>query len=93
MREVTFLDRFRYTVDNTMSRGAIALIGWLFVASLGLIVVFSGLVFLAQIIPADGSGSDLSLAEVIWSSTMHALDAGTIAGDQGRGSFGSPCLA
>jgi ion channel POLLUX/CASTOR len=82
MRKITWFDRFRYTFDNTMSRGAIALIGWLFAASLVVIVVFSVLVMIARIIPVEGNGT-VSLAEVIWSSTMHALDAGTIAGDQG----------
>lgn len=83
MREITWFDRFRYAFDNTMARGTIALIGWLFVASMILIMAFSGLVLVTHIIPADGSGGNTSLAEVIWSSTMHALDAGTIAGDQG----------
>jgi ion channel POLLUX/CASTOR len=83
MQEVTYWNRFRYAFDNTMSRGAVALIGWLFAISLLLIVLFSVLVLAARIIPADVSGGELSLAEVIWSSAMHALDAGTIAGDQG----------
>lgn len=87
MHKVTTVDRFRYAFDNTMSRGAVALIGWLLIASLVVIVVFSTLVLAAHLIPADGSGSQLSLGEVIWSSAMHALDAGTIAGDQGPWTF------
>ncbi len=87
MREVTSFDRLRYAFDNTMSRGAVALIGWLLVASLVIILLFSGLVLAAHIIPVEVSGADPSLAEVIWSSAMHALDAGTIAGDQGPWSF------
>lgn len=87
MREVTSFDRFRYAFDNTMSRGAVALIGWLLVASLVIILLFSGLVLVAHIIPAEVIGGEPSLAEVIWSSAMHALDAGTIAGDQGPWTF------
>ena len=83
MREITVVDRFRYAFDNTMSRGAVALIGWLLATSLVLIILFSGLVSLLRIIPVEVTGGNDSLAEVIWSSTMHALDAGTIAGDQG----------
>lgn len=83
MRDVTLFDRLRYAFDKTMARGAIALIGWLLIVSLILIVAFSTLVFVIHIIPGNSSNGDLSLAEVIWSSTMHALDAGTIAGDQG----------
>ena len=87
MRQVTSVDRFRYAFDNTMSRGAVALIGWLLVASLVIIVLFSGLVLAARIIPAEVIGGEPSLADVIWSSAMHALDAGTIAGDQGPWMF------
>lgn len=83
MREITWLDRLRYGFDNTMSRGAVALIGWLLLTSLVLILIFSALVSVMRIIPVEVSSGDLSLAEVVWSSTMHALDAGTIAGDQG----------
>lgn len=83
MREVTAFDRFRYAFDNTMSRGAVALIGWLLLTSLVIIILFSGFVLTAHIIPAEVIGGEPSLAEVIWSSAMHALDAGTIAGDQG----------
>lgn len=83
MQEITWLHRFRYAFDNTMSRGTVALIGWLLAVSLIVIMLFSALVSVAHIIPVEASGGTESLAEVIWSSTMHALDAGTIAGDQG----------
>lgn len=87
MHKVTTVDRFRYAFDNTMSRGAIALIGWLLIISLVVIVVFSAIVLAAHLIPADVTGDQVSLGEVIWSSAMHALDAGTIAGDQGPWTF------
>jgi voltage-gated potassium channel Kch len=41
----------------------------------------------AHVIPAEVIGGEPSLAEVVWSSAMHALDAGTIAGDQGPWTF------
>lgn len=87
MQKVTVVDRFRYAFDNTMSRGAVALIGWLLIASLVVIVAFSAFVLAAHLIPAEVAGGELSLGEVIWSSAMHALDAGTIAGDQGPWTF------
>ena len=31
MKQITFADRLRYQFDNTMSRGTVALIGWLFI--------------------------------------------------------------
>ena len=34
MSKVSFTDRLRYAFDNTMSKGPIALIGWLAVLSL-----------------------------------------------------------
>lgn len=83
MRKITFVDRLRYAFDNTLSSGAAALIGWLFAVSLAMIVLFSVLVLVAHIIPAEATGGQLTLSEVIWSSAMHALDAGTVAGDQG----------
>ena len=87
MQKVTAVDRFRYAFDNTMSRGAVALIGWLLIASLVIIVAFSAFVLAAHLIPAEVTGGQVSLGEVIWSSAMHALDAGTIAGDQGPWTF------
>ena len=33
MKQITFTDRLRYQFDNTMSKGTIALIGWLFIIS------------------------------------------------------------
>ena len=39
MRKITFKDRFRYFFDNTMSRGPVALIAWLFVLSIVMIVL------------------------------------------------------
>jgi hypothetical protein len=41
MKRVSFRDRLRYQFDNTMSKGPIALIGWLFLLTVALIVVVS----------------------------------------------------
>ena len=39
MSRATFRERLRYWFDNTMSRGTVALIGWLALVSLGLILM------------------------------------------------------
>ncbi len=76
-----FRERARYWFDNTLSRGPIALIGWLGLASLAIIVTAALLIVLFGITPA-GSESP-GLIEASWMSLMRALDAGAVAGDFG----------
>ncbi|HLF28745.1 MAG TPA: potassium transporter TrkA [Anaerolineae bacterium] len=83
MRQITLADRLRYRFDNTMSKGPIALIGWLFLASAIFIFILSVIVIIAGIRPEDGE--QLSLLETIWLSLMRTLDAGTMGGDAGWG--------
>ncbi|MEM7111255.1 MAG: potassium transporter TrkA [Chloroflexota bacterium] len=78
-------DRLRYWFDTTMSRGAVALISWLFIGSLGMIIIFALLIALAGVVPAESGGD--SLAEVIWLSAMHALEPGIIAEREGTWQF------
>lgn len=83
MKQITFAERLRYQFDNTMSKGAIALIGWLFILSVILICVVSLIVFLTSISPAQEDGPPSSFLEVAWMSLMRTLDAGTMGGDTG----------
>lgn len=92
MRRVTFADRLRYHFDNTMSKGPIALIGWLAVASLLLIVLISLLV-LATGKNLDPDGNPLSFGELMWMGLMRTLDAGTMGGDSGDPLFLAYMLA
>lgn len=87
MKQITFSDRLRYKFDNTMSRGTIALIGWLFLLSAVVIVVISLIVFAAGITPINEDGTSPSFIEIIWMSLMRTLDAGTMGGDAGSWSF------
>jgi voltage-gated potassium channel Kch len=83
MRQIRVGDRLRYAFDNSMSRGAIALIGYLGVASLGLIVLASLVVVILHIRP---EGSDQpGFLEAAWMSLMRTLDSGTMGGDAGWG--------
>lgn len=73
--------RLRYRFDNFMSRGTPAMLVGLALLSLLLIFVSALVVVLAGIVP-DGSGP-LGFAEALWTSLMHSMDAGTVAGDSG----------
>jgi ion channel POLLUX/CASTOR len=75
-------DRLRYWFDNTMSRGPVALIAWLFLISVLVIAVLSGVVVALGLDP-DKRG----FIQVAWAGLMRTLDAGTMGGDQGSWSF------
>jgi voltage-gated potassium channel Kch len=73
--------RLRYAFDNSLSRGPIALIGWLALLSAVVIVTGAAIIVLLGVRPEDGT--DLSPAEAAWQATMRALDAGGVGGDSG----------
>ncbi len=87
MRQVRFTDRLRYAFDNSMSRGAIALIGYLGLASLALIGLAALIIVLFNIAP-DGEGQP-GFLEAAWLSLMRTLDSGTMGGDAGQGFRGA----
>ena len=74
----------RYWFDNTMSRGTIALIGWLAVVSLIMIIVVSLIVALLGVAPSEDNQS-ANLIEILWMSLLRTLDPGTMGGDTGWG--------
>jgi hypothetical protein len=84
VRTITTGQRLRYWFDNTMSRGTIALIGWLAVVSLIMIIVVSLLVALLGIAPSEDNQS-ANLIEILWMSLLRTLDPGTMGGDTGWG--------
>ncbi|HSU12927.1 CASTOR/POLLUX-related putative ion channel [Longimicrobium sp.] len=77
-RTISPRQRLRYRFDNTMARGPGALIFWLFLVSAVIITAVAAVIVVAGIGPA-GSG----FVEDTWSALLHALDTGTIAGDEG----------
>ena len=85
MKKPTFREKLRYAFDNTLSRGTIALIGWLALVSAALIVAIAVIVRLTRIAP------DYGLPQLIWMGLMRTLDAGTMGGDQGHGRTSSRC--
>ncbi len=77
-------DRLRYMFDNSMSSGTPALIAWLIGATLVLIVVFAAILTVFQL------GKDNfkhNFFEQLFYNLLHALDPGTIGGDEGSWGF------
>jgi voltage-gated potassium channel Kch len=83
-RTVTWRDRLRYRFENTLSKGPIAIIGWLALVSAAIVVVAAVVLALLGIgmDPTDPR-SHLDLLEGGWQSLMRTLDAGNLAGDEG----------
>ena len=67
MSKPTFRDRFHYFFDNTMSKGVVALIGWLAVAMCLLIVLTSIVIW------AAGVATESSLVEQMWAYLVRVL--------------------
>lgn len=74
-------DRLRYRFDNTISRGAVAVVGWLAVATLAAILVAAAV--LSLFVRIDGVKP--SFIESFWVSLLRTLDPGTMGGDLGWG--------
>lgn len=83
MAQFSLKERLRYAFDNTMSKGTIALIGWLAVLSLIIIVVMAVIVSTFSLGPAGNE--QVSFIEAAWLALMRTFDAGTMGGDEGWG--------
>ena len=84
MNKPSFSERFRYWFDGYMSRGTIALVGLLALATFAFVLVIGTIVALIKpLFPADDQ--NFSFGESLWSSLMRTLDPGTMGGDQGVG--------
>ncbi|MFZ5637569.1 MAG: CASTOR/POLLUX-related putative ion channel [Pseudomonadota bacterium] len=83
-RRTTWRDTLRYRFENTLSRGPIALIGWLAILSLAIVLIAATLATAlgVQTDPAD-PGSRMNFIEGAWYSLMRTLDPGTMGGDEG----------
>ncbi|MGL4597746.1 MAG: CASTOR/POLLUX-related putative ion channel [Bacteroidia bacterium] len=76
----TFREKLRYRFENTLSKGPIAIIGWLGIISALIVIIAATILMLTGINPTD---QDLSYPEAVWQSLMRAMDAGAVAGDNG----------
>jgi voltage-gated potassium channel Kch len=82
----TFSERFRYWFDNWMSRGTIALMALLGLATVLLVLVVFGLVMIFSAFgeyPNEDAKTDPM--DVLWGNLMRTLDPGTMGGDTGWG--------
>lgn len=77
-------DRLRYAFDNSMSSGTPALIAWLCVVTLVLILVFSVFVSIFRL---RAKATERGFFHEMFYSLLHALDPGTIGGDNGTWRF------
>ncbi len=81
---ITWRDRLRYRFENTLSRGTIAIIGWLALLSAGIVAVATLAIWALHLnTTPDDANSQIGAIEGAWQSMLHALDPGTLAGDQG----------
>src|SRR4051794_11412021 len=86
MEKPSVAERFRYWFDGVMSRGVVALMGLLAMASLVFIAAVSLVVLIFRLYPQPGGQTErLSFPEAVWSSLMRTLDSGTMGGDEGPG--------
>ena len=82
MSRPTLRDHFRYRFDALMARGAGPLLGWHLLVSLTVVFAISVGVVLLDLVPTNESGEAISFAELVWLTLMHAIDPGTITGDE-----------
>jgi K+ transport systems, NAD-binding component len=82
MQKNSLAKRFRYWFDNTISKGASALIGLLGISTVLLIAGVSAVAVLTQS-AKDGEGHPLSFLQMAWMSLMRTMDAGNMADDSG----------
>jgi Trk K+ transport system NAD-binding subunit len=84
MSRATFQERVKYWFDNTMSRGTVALIGWLALISLGLILLVTLLsLWLTPVEAAKNNG----VMGMMWVALMRTLSPGKVASDTGSAPF------
>ena len=72
MKKYTWKEKFQYHFDNIMSKGTASLIGILFGIT-ALVVLIAGVIV--------GLVNQTGIGKATWMSLMHAIDAGTLAGD------------
>src|SRR5689334_22865142 len=82
--DVTWRDQLRYRFENTLSKGTVAIIGWLALASLAIVAV-AGLVLALMRVGQDPADHEhpYGFFEGMWQSMLRTLDPGVVAGDNG----------
>ena len=75
--------RLRYAFDNLMSRGTIAIMGLLGLATVGFVLAMALIVVILGAYPGDDDVGDFW--DIVWGNLMRTLDPGTMGGDLGWG--------
>lgn len=87
MSKPTFAERFRYWFDNWMSKGTIALMALLGIATLVFVAVLGAITVVVLIVAPERDAPQIegveSAWDIFWGSLMRTLDPGTMGGDQG----------
>jgi voltage-gated potassium channel Kch len=83
-RDLTWRDHLRYRFENTLSKGTIAIIGWLALLST-VIVVLASLILAVMRVGQDPADHEhpYGFFEGMWQSMLRTLDPGVVAGDNG----------
>jgi voltage-gated potassium channel Kch len=83
-RDLTWRDHLRYRFENTLSKGTVAIIGWLALLSIA-IVVLASLILAAMRVGQDPADHEhpYGFFEGVWQSMLRTLDPGVLAGDSG----------
>jgi ion channel POLLUX/CASTOR len=85
-RKVTLADRLRYRFDNTISKGTLALIGWLALILLALILASALFVYLTGMAPGAEDHKP-GFFRTLWLGVMHTIDPGNVGGDEGSWAY------
>ncbi len=80
--KASFMERFRYRMDNAFSRGPMAIIVWLASMTV-LIIVFAALML--ALFRVRINDKDVGFIEAFWQSMLRVIDPGTMGGDNGWG--------
>ena len=83
MEKPAMRQRMRYAFDNLMSRGTIAIMGLLGLATVGFVLVMAMIVVILGAYPGDDDFGDFW--DITWGNLMRTLDPGTMGGDEGWG--------
>ncbi|MCW3156979.1 CASTOR/POLLUX-related putative ion channel [Micropruina sonneratiae] len=83
MQRPSMRERLRYAFDNVMSRGTVAIMGLLALATVGFVFAVAVLVMVLKAFPDDADDGDFW--DVVWGNLMRTLDPGTMGADAGWG--------
>jgi voltage-gated potassium channel Kch len=82
MSKPTMRERMRYSFENTISRGPIAIIGWLAIISALIVIVAAVIIVLThRFADPNNPTRETTYAEAAWQSLMRTMDSGNVAND------------